>query len=277
MASYVLHGRMTPAGIEKAVEVLIDFHSLLSQFNIEAYAFATAALRDADNSQEAIDEITRRTGIPIYVLSGEREAELDFIGANSSMQIDDSLFVDIGGASTELVIAQNGSISKTFTMPIGSLNMYNRHVSDLIPDRKERKTIEQEVLAALNTDSELSNGEHPEICGIGGTIRAAGKINNDLFGLPAENMDINAANIKKIIKLLENDEEEELVSSDTLDTLVRLVPDRVRTILPGLIILHTIIRHFKSRIVHISTAGVREGYLYSHVLPQGEKESNSIE
>lgn len=277
LASYVLHGRMTPAGIEKAVEVLIDFHSLLSQFNIEAYAFATAALRDADNSQEAIDEITRRTGIPIYVLSGEREAELDFIGANSSMQIDDSLFVDIGGASTELVIAQNGSISKTFTMPIGSLNMYNRHVSDLIPDRKERKTIEQEVLAALNTDSELSNGEHPEICGIGGTIRAAGKINNDLFGLPAENMDINAANIKKIIKLLENDEEEELVSSDTLDTLVRLVPDRVRTILPGLIILHTIIRHFKSRIVHISTAGVREGYLYSHVLPQGEKESNSIE
>ena len=81
LASYVLHGRMTPDGIDKACEVLRDFHLLLEQFNIEAYAFATAALRDADNCQEAIDEITRRTGIQVYILSSEREAELDFIGA----------------------------------------------------------------------------------------------------------------------------------------------------------------------------------------------------
>ena len=206
LASYVLHGRMTPDGIDKACEVLRDFHLLLEQFNIEAYAFATAALRDADNCQEAIDEITRRTGIQVYILSSEREAELDFIGASTAMNVHDSLFVDIGGASTELVIAKDGQIESSFSMRIGSLNMYNKHVADLIPTHKERKAIEKEVLEALSADPAFSQGEHPNICGIGGTIRAAGKLNNDIFGLPADSMEINASNIKKIIKMLENDE-----------------------------------------------------------------------
>ena len=71
--------------------------------------------------------------------------------------------------------------------------------------------------------------------------------------------------------MLENDEEDDLVSSDTLDILVRLVPDRVRTILPGLIILHTIIKLYKSRSIQISTAGVREGYLYSKLVDEAQK------
>ncbi len=271
LASYVLHGRMTPDGINKACEVLREFQLLLEQFNIEAYAFATAALRDADNSQEAIDEITRRTGIQVYVLSSEREAELDFIGASTAMNVHDSLFVDIGGASTELVIAKDGRMVNSFSMRIGSLNMYNKHVADLIPTHKERKAIEKEVLDTLAQDPVFSDGIHPNICGIGGTIRAAGKLNNDIFGLPADSMEINASNIKKIIKMLENDEEDDLVSSDTLDILVRLVPDRVRTILPGLIILHSIIRLYKSKTIQISTAGVREGYLYSKIMDEVQK------
>ena len=267
LASYVLHGRMTPEGIDKACKVLHEFQILLQQFNIEAYAFATAALRDADNSQEAIEEITRRTGIQVYVLSSEREAELDFIGASRSMpEHTDSLFVDIGGASTELVVAKDGKMVKSFTIRAGSLNMYNKHVSDLIPNRKERKAIEKEIQEALLANPEFAEGEYPNICGIGGTVRAAGKLNNDIFGLPADSMEINASNIKKLIKMLENDEEEDLVSSDTLDILVRLVPDRVRTILPGMIILHTLIRHYHTKTIQISTTGVREGYLYSHVL-----------
>ena len=144
--------------------------------------------------------------------------------------------------------------------------METRHVADLIPTHKERKAIEKEVLDALAQDPVFSQGIHPNICGIGGTIRAAGKLNNDIFGLPADSMEINASNIKKIIKMLENDEEDDLVSSDTLDILVRLVPDRVRTILPGLIILHSIIKLYKSKTVQISTAGVREGYLYSKIM-----------
>ena len=104
------------------------------------------------------------------------------------------------------------------------------------------------------------------ICGVGGTLRAASRLNNELFDLAPDNLEINAANIKKIIKLLENDEEDELLSIDTLEILLKVVPDRVRTVLPGLIILHTLIKYFSIKTIQISCTGVREGYLYDHVL-----------
>lgn len=46
-------------------------------------------------------------------------------------------------------------------------------------------------------------------------------------------------------KLLENDEVDNLISSETLDILLKIVPDRARTILPGMIILNTLIKHFR--------------------------------
>lgn len=273
LASYVKNGEMTTEGVEKACEVLEEFKFLLEHFGItKIYAFATAALRNVSNSKNAVDEIIRKTEIDIVVLPGDEEAELDFIGATSAMKIKDGLLIDIGGASTELVVYREMKILKTLSMPIGSLNAYNQYVSHLIPDRQERKALKEAVLIELAKDADMNYGEYKTICGVGGTIRAARKLNNFLFKLPANHMEIKVPNVKKIIKLLENDEEDNLISSETLDVLLKIVPDRVRTILPGMIILNTIIKHFKSEEIVISNAGVREGYLYTHVLKKDVEE-----
>jgi exopolyphosphatase/guanosine-5'-triphosphate,3'-diphosphate pyrophosphatase len=78
-------------------------------------------------------------------------------------------------------------------------------------------------------------------------------------------MQIKAPNIKKILKLLEN-EEGEAIPVETLEVLLKVVPDRVRTVLPGMIILYTLVKHFKSEYVEVTRAGVRDGYLYRYVL-----------
>jgi exopolyphosphatase/guanosine-5'-triphosphate,3'-diphosphate pyrophosphatase len=267
LASYVKNGNMSNEGIQRAVEALTDFKLLLGHFGVQkVYAFATAALRNVFNSKEAVNTIVGLTGIPIVVISGKEEAELDFIGATSSADFADGLLIDIGGASTELVIYRGKEIIKAYSMPIGSLNMYNAHVHHLIPNRKERKAIKQNVLAELAKEPAFDSGTYANICGVGGTVRSVGKLNNYLFGLPSNNDEVKAPNVKKIIKLIENDEDDNLLSSETLDILLSIVPDRVRTISPGMIILHTLIKHFKSETIHISKAGVREGYLYTHVL-----------
>ena len=63
---------------------------------------------------------------------------------------------------------------------------------------------------------------------------------------------------------------------NTLRKILRVVPDRVHTIIPGMLILDTIIRYFDSEVIFISNYGVREGYLYSKVLGEeweyGEQE-----
>lgn len=267
LASYVKHGEMTAAGVNKACEALAQFQFLLKHFRIEnRYAFATAALRNAANSAEAVAEITRRSGIPIEVLSGDEEARFDFIGASSALAAEDGLLIDIGGASTELVVYKQKEMQKTFSLPLGSLNAYDQFVNHLLPDKQERKAIKSAVLYELEKHTDLGGEIFPAVCGVGGSIRATGKLNNAVFELPLDNKEIKAPNVKRMIKLLENAEDNDLISGETLDLLLKVVPDRVRTVLPGMIVLSTLLREFRSETVVVSSAGVREGYLYGRVL-----------
>jgi len=56
---------------------------------------------------------------------------------------------------------------------------------------------------------------------------------------------------------------------ETYRRILRVVPDRIHTIIPGMMILNEIARHFESDVIQISNYGVREGYLYSKVLKDG--------
>ena len=107
LASYIKHGRMNEEGIERASLVLSEFNGLLKAFDVEGHAFATAALRYIDNSEEAVDQSMRASGLKIEVIPGEKEAELDFVGATRAMHLSTGLLGDIGGAITELGVYKN--------------------------------------------------------------------------------------------------------------------------------------------------------------------------
>ncbi len=270
LAGYIKKGVMTTEGIDKACQVLTEFKYFLANFKIHRMAaFATAALRNISNSAAAVAEIEERTGIPIRVLSGTEEAALDFVGATREVALQDGLLIDIGGASTEIVWYENFTIREAISLPIGSLNAARQYVHALLPNKEERKQIKEAVLQELANFPDLQKAKKPTVCGIGGSIRAAGKLNAYLFNIADGQMEIKVPNIKKIIKLLENDQGDDLIPSDTLQILLKTVPDRVETILPGLIILHTLIRFFKAEVICISASGVREGYLRQHIMGEG--------
>jgi exopolyphosphatase / guanosine-5'-triphosphate,3'-diphosphate pyrophosphatase len=76
------------------------------------YAFATSAIRGASNGFEFIEKAKAETGIQIQMISGDREAELIFYGVRSAVEMSDetSLIIDIGGGSTEFIIANKNEI-----------------------------------------------------------------------------------------------------------------------------------------------------------------------
>lgn len=76
------------------------------------YAFATSAIRGASNGFEFIEKAKSETGIQIQMISGDREAELIFYGVLSAVEMSDetSLIIDIGGGSTEFIIANKNEI-----------------------------------------------------------------------------------------------------------------------------------------------------------------------
>ena len=92
--------------VERYVAEMGRFGLRLDASNLEsrrAVAIATSAARDASNSNLLIDAL-RDLGIPLVVISGDREAELSFSGAVMGHAGSDIMVCDIGGGSTELIV-----------------------------------------------------------------------------------------------------------------------------------------------------------------------------
>ena len=257
LIDYVNDGELSGKGIKKACDVLNSQRYMAAQAQVkELYVFATASLRNISNTGEAVRRIKEETGLDVDVLSGYDEAILDFEGAAHAKHLEDGIMVDIGGGSTEILVFEKGRIKNAASMDIGSLYMYRNYVSKLFPRRNERKAIARRTEAELKKLKFLKRNVFADMVGIGGTIRAVKKFNNDIFGLSRSNDRIPVENLKELVYELQDDEKQ------TLKKVLRVAPDRVHTLIPGMIILSTVCRMCGCREITMSEYGVREGYLY---------------
>ena len=261
LAGYIKDGVLSDRGILVACQVLAGFKALLENFDIrDIHVFATASLRNIVNTEDAVDTICSVTGLPVEVVSGSDEAAFSFLGATVGGGAPATgLLADIGGGSTELVAYENGVITSGCSLPMGSLSLFTRHVSGLFPTREERHAIRDEVEAELER-AKTQGVRCAHLTGVGGTIRAAAKLCNDLSGADQSNRSIPAEEIRALYKDLKKGDQA------TLRQILRIVPDRVHTILPGLAILNAVLKSYEVETVLVSPCGVREGYLLRRVM-----------
>ena len=259
LASFVKDNVLERRGVERLVYTLKGYLRFLDSFGIGHYsAFATGSLRNCVNREEAIAAICAETGVEIRIITGEEEAELDFVGATHDLEETAGLLVDIGGASTEIVHYENGAIEKKVSLPIGSLFLASSYVADILPTQEEvekmRKKAQEVVSIAV-----FPRTEGLSICGIGGTYKGACAMHRALGKsgvMTAEDIDALIARFGSGQKL----------SEDETVLLMRAVPDRMHTVIPGLVIASEICGKFRAKDVRYSDSGVREGYLYAEVL-----------
>lgn len=261
LLGYVTNGALGTKGVQKACSVLNNFKDILLNFGIEkTHVFATASLRNITNTSEVLLTIKERTGYAVELLSGEEEAALDFYGAIHATDIKSGLLVDIGGGSTELVCFENRTFSDAVSIPVGSLNLSLRHVAAIIPDESAYKKIKQDVLCEIKKLKGFSIETQQTICGVGGTVRAARKIYNDMFAMSPENMVMDSEKLSKILSIYKKDQ------NSVMRRVMQLAPDRIHTVITGMIVLTTVAKEFKAKKIVVSTFGVREGYLYQKIL-----------
>mgnify|MGYP002623922204 CR=1 FL=1 len=136
-------------------------------------AYATSAVRDALNGREFADEVYKRCGVPVDILSGEDEACLAFLGACGGAD-DKRALIDIGGASMQIVTKSTAASWRTGCVRCADI------VAD-VTDGKEPKpgsdacdTAPEEKRLALRRyiDGEVGKLqiEHEGAVGVGGTI-----------------------------------------------------------------------------------------------------------
>jgi len=267
LAGYVSNGALKTEGIQKACVVLNKFKELALKYTdvTNIYLFATASLRNIQNRDETVRIITEKTSLIPDVLSGDEEATIGFSGASQFADCTNGIMIDIGGASTELVLFKNYKAVKVISLPIGCLNLSIDYVNKILPTEYERKQIKTAVNHQLSKIDWNKDDKYPLIVGIGGTVRAVLKLSHVVFNLPLEQNKIETCYVKKMAKLLKNNE------NDIYQTIYKTIPERLFTITPGLIILQQAIKKFGSENILVSKYGIREGYLADRVLKKNDK------
>ena len=245
LASYRKDGNITSEGIIKASESINKYKNIAMDYNVlKLFPFATASLRNINNTEYAVSEIKKHTGVDIDVISGEDEAIFDFEGTKFDTDIKSGVMLDIGGGSSELVVYRDKTPIKAISMPFGSLTVYNNFVSGDFPNEKEKENIKNMTLEYIK---DLEYSGLSQFCGVGGTAKAAEKIYKNLF--PGDFCP------EKLISM--SFEAPEFLKK-TIDIIS---PKRAKTIIPGIIVFDTVMKHFNLTQTVISICGVKEGYL----------------
>lgn len=255
-------GDMPLEAVSVIVPVLKQFAEVSVAYEVEEIrAVATAAIRNASNGEEVIDYLNRETGLTIELLPGEMEGHYGFIGVVNRIDIEDGYIIDIGGGSTEITLFRDRARVSSVSFPFGAVNM-NVRFGNETTGRWEESSVEelrQLVLDAAQKHEWIS--EHPDLpmVGLGGTIRAVGKMHQRKLKYSLEQIHhytLEAEDTDYYYQQLP------AMSNDQRKRIAGLSKTRSDIIVPGVIILNTLFRYMHCSHYVISGTGLRDGLFF---------------
>ena len=114
-------GCLSPDAIGRTAEAVSRFVAVGQACGAEVYAFATAAVRSAENGKELCKAVHALCGVDVDVVSGQEEARLAVLGALGTR---DGGIIDIGGASTEISLVMGEKTVFSCSLNIGAVRLH---------------------------------------------------------------------------------------------------------------------------------------------------------
>lgn len=216
-----------PEALERTVEAVRKAGSLLEKAGVDPIAtvlFATESLRCARNGLEAQTALERASGIPLRLLEGSEEAVLSRRGALLGLDGADCVF-DLGGGSLE-ISCESGSVS----VPAGAVRMRSRFGEDAA-------AVRDGVLLLL---SQGFPAPGKGLAGVGGTSSSVVMM---LKGIPVSEYHpaklhghvVSSGDIDSLIGMIS------AAPPGEIDPLTGLEPARADIIVPGMIVIRTLL------------------------------------
>lgn len=258
LAGYLKNNVMAEEGILALLSVLCQFRLFLDAFKIEKIsAFATAALRMAENRSDILARIKKETGFTVRVLSGKEEAELAFIGVTKTSPVKTGVLVDIGGGSTEIVSFANGIILTEKSLPIGAVSLSKKYGAEFFPAPPILDNIAVETLNTLHNAN--INVAAKSALALGGAAKGARILLSALDGRKLKetiNLPMTPDEIRCLMKRFGG----KLADADKA-ILLKEVADRVPILMAGFSMLVTLLSALGVEEVYYREGGVREGFI----------------
>lgn len=180
-------GRLSDEKMEEALETLKIFKKMCDATETtEIIAVATAAVRKAKNGPSFIKRIQSETGLRVRTLTGEEEAFYAYFGTVNSIDAKEALIIDMGGGSTEIVLAKERKIVNCCSLPYGAIDFTDEFnlYDDIKPSRLN--AFKLFFTSELRQRPWIREAAGSPLIGVGGTIRNIGKIDRSRKGYPLE-------------------------------------------------------------------------------------------
>jgi len=261
---YVQNAQMSQIGLDQIVTHLKELMVIARAYAIDDLKiFATASLRNIENSNEAKSYIENQIDMKIDILNGNQESLYGFDGMCRILDLPiEGLSVDIGGGSTEITYFKNEKAIHSISIPLGSLNLYLNHVDNILPSEGEQMLMRIDIRHQLDAIEWLKTIQVKTLIGIGGSSRALMRLHQAKYEINTSIIDMRVS--RDIIKNYANLNGNEITNLTPL--IVDILSDRLTTVIPGIIILHEIMKLIQAEEFMLSPYGVREGYIFNRIL-----------
>jgi len=120
--------RLEADAIERGIASLARMRAVADAHGARVRAVATSAVREARNRADFVDRARRETGLEVEVISGVEEARLIHLGVLAATGMVDRTFLtcDIGGGSTEIVLARGADEILARSFKLGAVRLTDR-------------------------------------------------------------------------------------------------------------------------------------------------------
>jgi exopolyphosphatase/guanosine-5'-triphosphate,3'-diphosphate pyrophosphatase len=254
-----------PVPFQRGIDALKQHQKTIEQYDVQkVYPFATSAVRDAVNGKEFVEKLKLETGYEVQVIDGDQEAEFIYYGVRDAVQMTEeaSLIIDIGGGSTEFIIASNKEIFWKQSFPLGAARLLERfNPSDPITDEQIeaiKNFLEKELQPLFRA---VEKFPVKELIGSSGSFDSLAEMIAHRFYTPG----ILDDTTEYVFRMEDCSAIYDLLLKSTKAERLQmkgLVEMRVDMIVVSSIIVHFVITSFGIERMRLSTYALKEGVLH---------------
>jgi exopolyphosphatase/guanosine-5'-triphosphate,3'-diphosphate pyrophosphatase len=198
-----------------------------------------------------IAELRERFAIDARILDGAAEARLTYLGACAEREPDDeTLVIDIGGGSTELVLGDGAEVSFYASLQAGTVRHTERHITNDPPTAGELEELANDVQSLIDEALAGSALAHADDgVGVAGTPTSLAAIDQELDPYDPTLVHGYRLSLESIQRMCSE------LAAMTLDQRLEVTglhPGRAPTIVAGVVILIQVMRAFGLNQIEVS-------------------------
>ncbi|HEU4450007.1 MAG TPA: Ppx/GppA phosphatase family protein [Gaiellaceae bacterium] len=259
---------LLPTALARVRNVLAEYRRTIEGRGAKrTLAVATSAVRDAENGEAFLGEVEWSYGFATRLLSGDEEARLTFRGVAAGRELPgETLVVDVGGGSTELVLGSTAGVDWHESLDLGCVRLTERFLHSDPPAAAELDACAEHVRAVL-AERVPATVRPARAIGVAGTVTTLALLS---LGLEEEDPELLHGHRLDTAWVAAQAERLAGLPVAGIRELRGMHPDRAPVILAGAVVVAETLRHFGLEGLEVSERDLMHGAaLAAAELPEG--------